>query len=472
VPVRPRARDASTRRGAGAESRPELVVVGRALVRERLQPVEVGVGADGRIVRVGRDVRGERREDWGDAILLPSATDIHAHFRSAVERPGADETVASGTLQAALGGVGLVGDMPNTSPPIDSVERLEERRAAARGRLAVDLFAYAALVRRRRVPALAREAAAFKLYLSPTTGIEPPPATEPIPGLLIAAAEAGLAVSVHAEDPAAFRPVARIENAEGWNAHRPVEAEVRGAERLRSPPPALRLHVAHVTAAEVADRLAELGIPSFEATPHHLLLSTGVRPTDPRGKVNPPLRPEPVRAALWERFRSGRIPLLASDHAPHSREEKARPYAEAPSGMPGVETMLPLLLARVRSADLDLAALARAACDRPARWIGAPQGRIAPGHRANLLVVDFRARTRLEARRLHAPVEWTAFEDFEAIFPRVHYLDGERIVEDGEYVGRSQGGYRRPEYAPGAPPAEDAESEAETPVAAPRVPSR
>jgi hypothetical protein len=87
-------------------------------------------------------------------------------------------------------------------------------------------------------------------------------------------------------------------------------------------------------------------------------------------------------------------------------------------------------------------------------------------------VVDFRARTRLEARRLHAPVEWTAFEDFEAIFPRVHYLDGERIVEDGEYVGRSQGGFRRPEYAPGAPPAEDAEAEAETPVAAPRVPSR
>jgi dihydroorotase len=447
MPVRPRASRSGEGAGSPAPPSVQLVLAGRAWIRGRLVPIEIGVDGSGRIAKVGRDVRGGCRRDFGDRVLIPSATDVHVHFRSAVERPGTPETVASGTLQAALGGVGLAGDMPNTDPPLTTVDRMVERRDAALGRLAVDLFAYAALERRARVPALAREAAAFKLYLSPTTGIEPPPESEPVADLLRAAAETGLPVSVHAEDPRAFGDLAVVRDAETWDAHRPLEAELDAVGRLLPPPPALRLHVAHVTATETVDRLTETGGVSFEATPHHLLLSTERVRDDPRAKVNPPIRSEAVRSGLWEAFREGRIPLLASDHAPHAMAEKARGFAGAPSGMPGVETALPLLLSRVRSADLDLGVLLRAACDRPARWVGAPQGRLAPGHRANLLVVDFRARTRIEARRLHAAVEWTAFEGWDAVFPQYHYLDGELIVDSGEYVGRPRGTFVRPEFA-------------------------
>ncbi len=208
--------------------------------------------------------------------------------------------------------------------------------------------------------------------------------------------------------------------------------------------------MAHVTTPAAADRLRIAGV-SFEVTPQHLLLHDRTGQTA-FTKVNPPLRNEADRRDLWVAFARGEVPILASDHAPHSLEEKERPFPLAPSGMPGVETMLPLLLAKVRSNEVPLSVLVAAACDRPARWLGQPHGRIAPGHRAHLMVVDFRKRTTLDAAHLHAPSGWTAFPGWEAIFPREVYLRGERIVADGEYAGKPSGQIVRPEFAP-APPA-------------------
>jgi len=111
--------------------------------------------------------------------------------------------------------------------------------------------------------------------------------------------------------------------------------------------------------------------------------------------------------------------------------------------------MLPLMLAQVRRGELDLGLLMVAACDRPARWLGQPLGRIAVGHRANLLVVDFTKRSRVDGRALRSPSGWTPFEGWEAIPPWEHYRDGERIVEDGEYVGTPVGRVVRPDYALG-----------------------
>ncbi len=421
-----------------------LVLAGRALVRGRIQPIEVAIGEDGRILSLGKVRDGAPRHDVGEAMILPAATDLHVHFR---EPGGPDEVenLASGTVAAAVGGVGLVGDMPNTHPLVASPDLLEEKARRVRGRAAVDVLLYAAAGEPRAAIALARTAGAFKLYLSPTTGFDDPPGLSAVPGLLRGLADLGLPVAVHAEDPRSFDGVAHPRTPEEWNAHRPVAAERAAVEALLPPPPALRLHVAHVTTGEVAQRLEHLPV-SFEATPHHLLLSDRSG-RDARFKVNPPLRADADRAALWEAFRQGRVPCLASDHAPHSAADKALPFERAPSGVPGVETMLPLLLTRVRTNELDLATLLRAACDRPARWLGQPCGRLAVGDRANLLVVDFRARTTLSGRLLHTACGWTPFEGWEAILPREHYRDGVRIVDDGEYVGRQEGRVVRPDFA-------------------------
>lgn len=427
---------------------PAQILAGRAYLHGKLQPVEIAISEEGWILSLGKTRTGAPRHDVGDAVILPAATDMHVHFREP-GGPSGLEDIATGTVQAALGGIALVGEMPNTRPPVTDVPELEEKEARVRGRAAVDMLLYASVSDPRSLPALATRAGAFKLFQSPTTGMPDPPESRDLPELLARLAPLGLPVSVHAEDPAHFSLARPPLDPVGWNSHRPPAAERAALERLLPAPVPLRLHVAHVTTPASATRLREAGV-SFEATAHHLLL------TDRSGrtaytKVNPPLRSEADRRGLWDAFVRGEVPILASDHAPHLPADKERPFGLAPSGMPGVETLLPLMLSRVRASELTLPVLLAAACDRPARWLGQPQGRIAPGHRAHLLVVDFRQRTTVTASRLHAPCGWTAFEGREAIFPREVYFRGERIVAAGEFVGGARGRVVRPEYASNPP---------------------
>ena len=449
-PVRPRSR-VEVRRPAEAE----LVLAGRAWVGGRLQPFEVGFDGEGGICAVGRTVAGARRHDVGERVLMPAATDVHVHLREPGS-PESSETIATGTVGAALGGVGLVGEMPNTQPPTNSTDRLDEKAARVRGRAAVDVLLYASAPKPESVRDLARRAGGFKIYLSPTTGIDTVPSGPELTALLAELARVDLPVAVHAEEPACFRVGMAALDPPTWDEARPAAAEAAAVARLFDAPEVLRLHVAHVTTAAVARAVRERHL-SFETTAHHLLLSTSAGP-DARWKVNPPLRAEAERAALWDDYRRGLVPVLASDHAPHSRASKTLPFDLAPSGVPGLESTVPLLLAKVARGDLSLPVLLQSACDRPARLLGRPVGRLSVGHRANVLVVDFRAKVRVRGERLRSPCGWSPFEGAEAVFPAEHWRDGERIVDRGEYVGRPTGKVVRPEFAPGvarAPPAED-----------------
>lgn len=422
------------------------MLAGRAWLGGRLQPVEIAIGTDGTIRSVGKVRTGAERHDVGERVILPAATDLHVHLRDGSASAGG-ESVASGTVEAAVGGVTLVGEMPNSELPITTPERLREKADHVRGRAAVDVLLYALPTSPNSVGRLALRAGAFKLFLAPTTGVDATPSREQLPPLFDRIARSGLPLTVHAEDPSRFRELGPLEGPRGWNLHRPPEAEEAAVDLLTTAPPSLRLHVAHVTTPRAVSTLRAAGV-SFETTPHHLLLSDRAG-ADARFKVNPPLRAEEERRGLWEAFSRGEVPCLASDHAPHSVEAKSLPFDRAPSGIPGLATMLPLLLAKVREGKLPLAVLLQTACDRPARWFGQPLGRIAPGHRANLLVVDFRARSRLSTRELAAPCGWTAFEGWEVVRPVEHWRDGERIVDSGEYVGRPHGRVVRPEFAPG-----------------------
>ena len=377
-------------------------------------------------------------------MILPAATDVHVHMRGPDGRSG-PEAVAKTTVAAALGGVTLVGDMPNSDPPVDSIDRLESKESSVRRSAAIDVLLYASPQRAASIEPLAHRAGGFKVFMSPTTGIDETATGTELDSLLGRLAGLDLPVSVHAEDPAHFHPELPATDPVGWNMRRPPEAETAAIGRLAGTPPSLRLHVAHVTIPRTVETLRSRGV-SFEATPHHLLLSARDG-ADSRFKVNPPLRSETDRRGLWDAFARGEIPCFASDHAPHPAEAKSAGFERAPSGMTGVETALPLLLARVRTGDLPLSVLVASACEHPARWLGQPLGRLAPGHRANLLVVDFRSRMRLRSNDLLGSVAPTPFEGWETIRPREHWRDGEKIVDDGEYVGRPDGHVVRPEYA-------------------------
>ncbi len=211
------------------------------------------------------------------------------------------------------------------------------------------------------------------------------------------------------------------------NLVRPVEAESSCIDRLSKS--TRRLHITHVTSEEGLKSLVGSRFSS-DVTPHHLLLDCGSR-LGQLGKVNPPLRERSEREAMWKAFVDGRIEMLASDHAPHTMDEKSVKFAEAPSGVPGVETMMPLLLRRVKSGDLAIERLINALCERPAAMFGLNKGSIEVGKDADLTVIDSRRLSKVKGKNLHSKCGWTPFDGWGAIFPAAVYLRGTLIVKDG-----------------------------------------
>jgi dihydroorotase len=400
-----------------------LVVRGRVFRRGRLEPLSLGID-EGRIVSVRKVLRGDEEVDYGDALILPGGIDLHVHLRD----PGDEdaEDFASGTLSAALGGVTTVLDMPNNAPPVTTREALREKAARAAGRAHVDYGLYGA-PRSATGAARLADATAFKVYMAETTGglaVD----LDQVGELLEAGADLGKLVVVHAEDPREFRRAPATTLGE-HEAGRPKAAEVSALKALGGLRAGGRLHVAHVTSAE-----ALAAVPhgaTTEATPHHLLLDLS-KALGAFGKVNPPLRRADDREALWHAFLEGRIDAVASDHAPHTREAKEGPFAEAPAGVPGVGTALPILMRIVKAGDLPLERFVAATASRPAAILGLEKGELDVGRDADLLVVDPRRVQRVTAKRVRSKCGWTPFEGFDGCFPQAVYVRGEPVVEDGE----------------------------------------
>lgn len=201
-----------------------------------------------------------------------------------------------------------------------------------------------------------------------------------------------------------------------------------------------RLHICHLSAKESLDAVRDGRKQgkniTCEVTPHHLLLSieTELKPQS-FGKTNPPLRTTRDRIELWKAFCNGEIDILASDHAPHTRDEK-KEFSHSQSGMPGVETMLPLMFVQVRKNNLKLERLVNAMAEKPADMLGVTRkGRISVGNDADLIVVDMRRLSQIKGEKLHSKCGWTAFENYDAVFPRMTFVRGEPVIEDWELVG-------------------------------------
>ena len=408
-----------------------LVVKGRVFYRGRLEDLCLGI-EEGRIIAVKKVLRGDDLRDYGDALVLPGAVDLHVHLRE----PGLThkDDFPNGTRSAALGGTTTVVDMPNTVPPVTTREALEAKIDRVRGRAHVDFGLYAAPTSAAAVARLAG-ASAFKVYMAETTG-GLQLADDVLGDVLQATADPGPIVAVHAEDPAGFgKGIAR--DLRGHHAARPAEAEVAALRRLATLRGPGKLHIAHVTTKAALDAVPTGA--TTEATPHHLFLDFE-RPLGAFGKVNPPLRPRGDREALWDAFLEGRIDALASDHAPHTREEKEDgAFHEAPSGVPGVGTGLPLLLRRVKAGELPLALAVRTISTRPAEILGLSKGDIRIGWDGDFVVVDPRRYRKLTAESLRYKCGWTPFEGMEGCFPEAVFVRGEAVVEDGEPAAEGVG---------------------------------
>jgi len=444
----------------------ELVVEGNVFFEGRPRKLALGI-EDGLIVSVKKVIKGVRTADFGDRLILPGAVDAHVHFRD----PGMThkEDFLSGTTAAACGGVTTVLDMPNTRPPVTSLADLNDKLAAVRGRAGVDFGLFFGLTGRGLADRAAPLAAGYKLYMGSTTGGLLVDDYSLLPGMLAPLAETGRPVAVHAEDEPMLRARKAVpRDPLTYDEARPPESEESAVRRFLGALGGNRGHVCHISSRGALELLrpAKAGpaggkaggsAPSApegegpgrattcEVTPHHLLLDAQEHNgLGTLGKMNPPLRKRDQREALWNAFLDGRIDCLASDHAPHLEEEKDTGFAEAPAGVPGTETMVPLMMTLVKAGRLPVERLVDAVCSRPSDIFGLPAGRIAVGMSAHLAVYDLHEQRVIRGKRLNSKCAWSPFEGREACFPKAVFLRGRPIVDDWEPSVSPGGGAFQP----------------------------
>ena len=417
-----------------------MLITGAELPDGRVRDVRTDEGRIAEIDDALHSLPGEETIDADGLTLLPGAIDAHVHFRQPGH--GHKETWATGSRSAAAGGVTTVVDQPNTSPPTVDGAAFDEKAEFA-DNAAVD-YGINGGVNEAWEPEslLARPVFALgEVFLADSTG-EMGIDEALFEDALAAAAEAGIAVTVHAEDADLFDEsvsgtdaggTGRDADADLWSQYRTAEAEIAAVEAAceAARGAGVRIHVAHTSTPEAVDAADSAGMTT-EVTPHHLLLSReDLDDLGTFGRMNPPLRSEARREELYERVADGTVDLIATDHAPHTAAEKEAGLWDAPSGVPGVETMLPLLLAEVRDGGLTLERVRDLVAANPAERFGlAEKGRIEVGYDADLTLVDLDDAEPIRADALHTKCDWTPFEGREAVFPELTVVDGE-IVYDG-----------------------------------------
>jgi dihydroorotase len=362
---------------------------------------------------------GERVVNATGKRLLPGMVDVHVHLRE----PGFShkETWETGTRSAAAGGVTTVVDQPNTEPPTVEGPAFDRKRSLADGAL-VDFGINGGVTEHWDPDSLFDRplVALGEVFLADSTGgmgIDESLFVD----ALERAREKRVPVTVHAEDASLFDHSARERtDADAWSAYRRADAEIRATRRAcaLAAERDTRVHIAHASTPESIDAAARAG-STCEVTPHHMLLSRRhLDELGTHGRMNPPLRRERHRRKVFERVVDGTVDVVATDHAPHTRQEKDAGIWDAPSGVPGVETALPLLLAQARQGTLGFDRVRDLTARNPAAIFGLPhKGGIEEGTHADLVLVDTEDVERIRATDLHTDCGWTPFEGHEAVFP-------------------------------------------------------
>ena len=351
---------------------------------------------------------------------------------------------------AVRGGVTSVFEMPNTKPPTTTAAALEHKLERARGRMYCDhAFYVGATSGNLSVLGALEQApgcAGVKVFMGSSTGELLMAEDEGVEAVLRATRRR---VAFHAEDESrlierkARAEVGRPETHPHW---RDAETARRATARLLGVASRLKRHV-HLLHATTAEEMALLAshreIASVEVTPQHLTL---VAPDcyerlSTLAQMNPPIRDAPHRAALWAAVRSRVVDVVGSDHAPHTRAEKAEAYPASPSGLPGVETLLPLLLDHAHAGRLSLERVAELTSAGPARVFGiAGKGRIEAGFDADLVLVDLSRRQTIRNEELASRCGWSPFEGLEVTgWPVLTLLRGQIVARDGKVVGPPRG---------------------------------
>ncbi len=426
-----------------------LVRGGTVAMPGGIVPADIGV-IGGRIAAIGSFPQAKAAEIFEAKGLhvLPGAIDSQCHFRE----PGNEhkEDLESGSRAAVLGGVTGVFEMPNTAPPTTNRAAIDDKLARAKNRMHCDYAFYvgatpaniAELATLEKLPGVC----GVKAFLGSSTGTLLLNKPEDI---LAALKSGNRRVAVHSEDE--DRLIARKHLAErGKPATHPVWRDAEAARASTERVLALakqagrRLHVLHVTTGDEIPLLAAAkDFATAETTPQHLTLSAPecYERLGTYAQMNPPIRDESHRQALWGAIRDGVIDVIGSDHAPHTREEKDKTYPDTPSGMPGVQTLVTLLLDHVNKGSLSLERFVDLTAHGPQRIFGlAGKGRIARGWDADFTIVDMNHTRTIENSWIASHCGWTPFDGMKTKgWAVAAILRGQFVMRDFALAAASQG---------------------------------
>ena len=422
--------------------------------------VHAGLAVDeGKILKIAKKTNlphASKRLDIKGKIMLPGLIDPHVHLRD--QQLAYKEDFLSGTSAAAAGGVTLTIDMPNNKPVTMSATSLKERMKLAETRAVVNVAFHSAFPESlEEIPQIVKQGAvAFKLYLSQKVGGTEIEDDDALLRAFSKTSKMKVPVSVHAEHKKTLEAVKKKMQQAGrrdmeayLRVHSP-DAELKAIQHTTqlAKKTSVHIHFCHVSSAEGLKALLtakNMGLPvSCEATPHHLLLSSKhLKRYKTIALTDPPLRAEEDVEALWNAFRHGLIDASASDHAPHMVEEKeAESVWDVRTGIPGLETTLPLLLTQVNEGRLTMPNLIRATSKRPAEIFHLrDRGSLAEGCWADFVVVDMKREYRIDSSKFYSKAKYSPFDGWRVRGkPTKTFVNGQLIMDDGEIVAKPGAG--------------------------------
>ncbi|MBN1385780.1 dihydroorotase [Candidatus Woesearchaeota archaeon] len=418
----------------------------RMLLNGRLEPVNLSFSDKIDIISK-HPLEGDEVVDGNNNILLPGMIDPHVHFRE----PGLTnkEDFYTGSCAAAAGGVTTVCDMPNTVPPTITKGKLMQKLRMAKKSIVNFGLHFGAALNNLEEIRLANDVSfspALKVFMGSTTG------ELFIDDALILKqvfSASRKIIAVHAEDERLIeKNMAHFRGEHDPSIHSKirshqvaVQAVMRAIETARAT--RSELHICHLSTSDELQVIRDKRFPlSWEATPHHLFMTIkDYKRLGNCAKMNPPLRYDADRQALWDALKTGNNCFVASDHAPHSLKEKHEDYWKAPGGVPGVETSLPLLLNEVNKTALSLSRLINITSLNAAlryRMIG--KARIKEGYDADLVLVDMKMKKRIKNDDLFTKCGWSPFEGRELQgWPVKTFVNGNLVFEDGSIYDEKKG---------------------------------
>jgi len=412
----------------------------------------------GKIVSIdaARQTHADEVIDCGGLHLIPGVVDDQVHFRE----PGLThkEDLYTASRACAKGGVTSFLEMPNTKPTTTTVERLAEKLAIAAGKCLVNYgFYIGATPTNVAELAAAKRTPGIKIFIGSSTGdllVDEQEALERI------FAETTLPICAHCEDETTVRAnAARLGGGKTHADHSMIRDHQAAIISTRRAVDLAfrhnhRFHVLHVSTGIEADFLRTLPkrLITSEVCPHHLYFNVDdYARLGSLIQMNPSIKTAADNAVLWKALADGAIQVVATDHAPHTLEEKAQPYPASPSGLPAVENSLALMLDAVNRGVLTLERVVAAMCDAPARvWDMIGKGRIAEGYDADLVLVDMNARRVIRNAEQETKTRWSPWDGVELQgWPVATWVNGRPVYRDGRVDDSVRGEEIRFDHARG-----------------------